>query len=102
MQVGVAQYLVLYLRDALYNAVDSLGALQRVALVAEQQVGLELDEVGLVVLDILAEVGGRMLAGERVGIFAVGQQQHLQVHALAEQHVGTAQGGMNACRVAVI
>ena len=53
-------------------------------------------------LDVLAEVAGRMLAGKRVGVLAVGQQQHLEVHALGEQHVGTSQGSMDAGSVAVV
>ena len=53
-------------------------------------------------LDVLAEIAGRMLAGEGIGVVAIGQQQHPEVHAFGQQHVGTAKGGVDACRVAVI
>ena len=88
VQVGVAQDLVLHERDAPHDRVDGLGAFQRIALVLEQQVGLKLHEVGLVLLDIFLEVGSCVLACERVGVVAVGQQQHLEVHAFRQQHVG--------------
>ena len=102
VQIGIAQDGVHYHRDTLHDTVDGLAALQRVAFVLQQQVGLELYEVALMFLQILAEVAGRMLAGKRVRVVAVGQQQHLQVHALAEQHVRAAQGSVDAGSVAVV
>ena len=62
MQIGVAQDGVVDKRDAAYYGVDCLGAFKRVALVAQQEVGLELYEVGLMLLDVLAKVGSRMFS----------------------------------------
>ena len=70
--------------------------------VLHQQLGLELDEVGLVVGDELQEVFGRVRLGERVGVFAVGQQDDLDVHAFGQNHVDAAQRRLDAGRVAVV
>ena len=102
MQIGVAQDWVHDHRDALDDAVDGSGALQRVALVLQQQVGLELNEVGLVFLDVFPEVAGGVFSGEGVGVVAIGQEQNLEVHALAEEHVGASECGMDAGSVAVV
>ena len=53
-------------------------------------------------LDILSELLCRMLAGKRVGIVAIGQHQHLDIHTLGQQHVSTTNGSMNARLVAVV
>ena len=102
MQIDVAQRLVGYRRDTGYDGVDGLRALLRVALILEQQVGLELYEVGLVLLDIFSEVLGRMFPGKAVGVVVIGQQQDAQVHPLGKQHVGASDSGVNACRVAIV
>ena len=73
-----------------------------VAALAEQQVGLKLDKVGLVSVDVVAVLLRVAAACKRVGVFAVGQQQHFHVHALFEQHVDTAQTGFDARAVAVV
>ena len=89
--------------DAPDDVRDEPGALHRVvAAVGKQQVCLEADEVRLVLVDVLLELLGRVLAGEAVGVVAVGQQQHLDVHALAQQHVNAAQAGLDARHVAVV
>ena len=64
VQIGIAQDGVHYHRNTLHDTVDGLAALQRVAFVLQQQVGLELYEIALMFLQILAEVAGRMLAGK--------------------------------------
>ena len=51
---------------------------------------------------ILPEVLCRVLACKRVGVVAVGQQQHPDVHALCKQHVSASQCGMDAGLVAVV
>ena len=63
---------------------------------------LELYEVGLVFLDVLAELVGSVFPCEGVGVVAVGQQHDLHVHAFLQQHVGTAQCRLDACGVAVV
>ena len=95
-------YLVVYHRHALHYAAYRLRALHGVGHPLEQQVGLELYEVGLVGLYILAELLRRVLAGKAVGVVAVGQQQHLHVHPLGQQHVNAPHRGMYARRVAVV
>ena len=62
VEVSVAQHLIGDKRYASYYGVDGLRPFQRVALVLEQKVCLELYEVGLMFLYVLAEVGCRMLA----------------------------------------
>ena len=102
MYIGVAQNWIYYKRDAAYDGIDCLRTLQRVAFVAQQQVGLELYEVGLMFFDILTEVGCRMFARERVGIVAIRQEQHFKVHSLREQHVGSTHSRMDASRITVV
>ena len=102
MQIGVAENGIHHHRDALHDGVDGVGTLQRVAFVAQQEVGLKLYEVGLMLLDVLTEIAGSVLAGEGVGVLTVGQQQHFQVHAFSEQHIGTAQGSMDAGLIAIV
>ena len=43
-----------------------------------------------------------MLPGKRVGVVAVGQQQHLDVHALLEQHIRTAHRRMDTSLVTIV
>ena len=64
--------------------------------------GLELYEVCLVFLDIFSEVACRMTACKTVGVIAVGQQEYLHIHLFLQKHVGTSQGSMHTCRIAVI
>ncbi len=64
--------------------------------------GLELYEVRLVVLDVLSELLCRVLLGEGVGVVAVGQQHHFDVHAVLEEHVRTSQCRLDAGGVAVV
>ena len=71
-------------------------------LIFHREMGFEGDEVSLMFLDILFQFLRRMLTGERVWVVAVGQEQHLDVHALSQQHVGTAHGGMDTSLVTVV
>ena len=64
--------------------------------------GLEDDEVGTVLLDIGLEFLGGPAAGEVVGVLAVREEEYLDIHALGEQQVRTAQGGLLASLVAII
>ena len=43
-----------------------------------------------------------MAARERIGVLRLGQQHHAHVHALLQDHVDTAQRGVNARRIAVV
>ena len=43
-----------------------------------------------------------MLPGERVRVIPVRQQQHLDIHTLCQQHVGTSHGCVDTCLVAII
>ena len=52
--------------------------------------------------DVLAEFVGVVSAGKAVGIFAIGQQHHLHVHPLLQQHVDAAKRGVDAGAVAVV
>ena len=89
-------------RHALDYAADSLRTFYRVGDATEQQVGLELDEVSLVGFDVIAKLLRRVLLGEAVRVVAVRQQQHLDIHALGQQHVDASYGGMYAGGVAVV
>ena len=53
-------------------------------------------------LDILAEFVSCVLARKRVGVITVRQEHHLHVHAFAKQHVGTAQGSLDAGIVTIV
>ena len=92
-------------RDDTYradNIVDSLSTLDGILDILQQQVGLKLDEVRLVLFDILLELLGSMLAAERVGVVAIRQQQHLHVHTLLQQHIRTTHGSMDASLVTIV
>ena len=89
--------------DALHDVAYQFGPADGVlAGVFHQQVGLEADEVRLVLADEGLELRGVVLAGIGVGVVAVGQEAHLDVHPLFEQHVDASQGGLDAGRVAVV
>ena len=53
-------------------------------------------------LDIRPEVACRVTACEAVGVFIVGQEQHLDVHAFCQQHVCSAHGSVDARLIAVV
>ena len=91
-----------YQRDTLDDRVDGRRALHGVGLVLQEQFGLKLDEVCLVVVYVLTQLVGRVLPGETVWIVAVGQQQYLEVHSLRQKHVGAFQGSMQTSRVVVV
>ena len=59
------------------------------------------DEIDLVVLQVLLELRGRVLAGKAVGVIAVGEEQELDVHTFGQEHVDASFTGMDACVVAV-
>ena len=67
-----------------------------------EQVGLELEEVHLMLLHIAPEVLGIVLACKTVGVVAVGQKQDFHVHACRQKHVRASLGGMYAGIVAVV
>ncbi len=60
------------------------------------------DEVCLILLDIVFQFLSRVFPAERVGIVAIGQEQHLDVHPLCQQHIGTTHGSMDTRLVAVV
>ena len=103
MYVCRTQYLVGNDGYAVNDALCELSPLQRVAsCIFEQEVGLEDDEVSLVLLHVLAKLGGIMFACKAVGVVAVGKEKNLDVHSFGKQHVGTSQGCMDAGFVAVV
>ena len=103
MQISGTDDLFGYDGYALNNVLDELRTLERIATrIAQKEVGLEDNEVGLVCLDILAELGGIVLTRKTVGVVAVGQKKYLDVHALGKEHVGSAECGMDAGTVAVV
>ena len=54
------------------------------------------------VFDILLELLGCMLAGKRVWIVTVREEQHFNVHTFLQQHVRSTHGGMDTSFVTVI
>lgn len=58
---------------------------------------LEADKVGFMLLNELLKFGCIMLAGKRVGVVAIGQQTHLDVHTLFEQHIDTTDRRFDTC-----
>ena len=72
MYIGIPQNLILNNRYAFNNRVDGIGSFLRVGFVFEQQVSLELDEIGLMGLDIFAELVGRVRACKLVRVLAFG------------------------------
>ena len=68
----------------------------------QQHVSLKLYKVLLVVVDILFELLHRVLACKTVGVIAVGQHQHLYVHTLGKQHVGTTHCRMDTGLITVV
>ena len=100
--VGCTGNLILDFRDALYNGIDCLAALHGVSDAPERNVGLELDEVYLMVFNIFSEVFCRMVAGKAVRVVTVGQQEHLHVHLLFQQHVGSSQCRMYTRSITVV
>ena len=67
------------------DLIDSLGAAHGVGDALQEGLGLEDDEVGTVLLDIGLEFLGGPAAGEVVGVLAVREEEHLDIHALGEQ-----------------
>ena len=53
-------------------------------------------------LDIVSELLCGMLAGKRIGIIAIGEEQHLDVHSLRQEHISTTHGGMDTRLVAIV
>ena len=100
--IGSTSNLVLDLGDALHDGIDRLASLHRVGDTLEHDVGLKLDEVGLVVGDILSELLRRMVASETVRVVTIWQEEHLHVHLLLQEHVGTSQGGMNTSGITIV
>ena len=85
-----------------HDAVDGLGTLDGVLHILQHQLGLKLDEIRLVGLNIVLKLLRGMLAGKRIGVIAIGQQQHLDIHALLQQHICSAHGSMDTSLVAII
>ena len=100
--IGRTQYLVGDHRDALHYAADGLTTLHGVANILNRQPTLEGDKVRLVLLDIAFQVIGRVLTGKRVGVVAIGQQQHFDIHALSQQHVGASHGSVDTSLITIV
>ena len=102
VDICVACNLVGDYRHAAHYTRYRLGALDRVVHSLEHHFRLKTDEIGLVFLNIFLELLSRMFAREAVGVVAIGQKQHLDVHSLRQEHVGTAHCGMDASLVTII
>ena len=76
-----------------------LGIITRVL---AQQRRLEADEVRLIFLYVADKFRRIVALCVAVGVFAVGQQHHLHVKALLEEHVDTAQRRVDTRRIAVV
>ena len=94
--------LVLDLRDALHDAVDCLASLHRIGHAVQREVGLKLYEVLLVFLYVFSEIGSGMASGKAVRVVSIRQEEHLHVHLLLQQHVGTSQRRMHSRSIAVV
>ena len=71
-----------YHRDTLHDARNQSGTLDGVFPgFFQQQVGLEADKIHLVGVDIGLVIRSVVLAGEAVGVIAVGQEADFDVHA---------------------
>ena len=53
-------------------------------------------------LNIVLELLRGMLAGKGVGVIAIGQEQHLDIHTLLQQHIGTTHSGMDTSLIAIV
>ena len=53
-------------------------------------------------MNVLLKLAGAVGAGVAVGVFAVGEQEHLDTQALGKQHVDASQRCVDACRVAIV
>src|SRR3712207_3196824 len=62
MDIGVTQYLIGNDRYGFYNGIDGFRPAKRVGFLIQQQLGLEPNKVGFVVLDILLEISRRTFA----------------------------------------
>lgn len=67
-----------------------------------EEAGFEADEVGGGVVDVFLEVGGGLFSGVGVGVFAFGEEDDFDVEAGFEEEVDAADGGFDACVVAVV
>ena len=94
--------LILDFRDALHDAVDSLTSLHGVGDPTQHQIGLKLNEVYLMILDIFSEVRRRMVAGKAIRVVAIRQEEHLYVHLLLQQHIGSSQCSVHTGIIAII
>lgn len=92
-----------YYRNALYQVADQFSPFDGVASgILQQQISFEANKVRFVFVDECLKLGSVVLAGERVGVVAVGQEAHFDVHALFEQHVDASYGGFDTGCIAVV
>ena len=101
-EIGIALQLVGNHRHAFQDTADSFRTFLRVGHAFQQQVGLKLDEVRLVLFYICLKLIGCMFLAKRVGIVTIGQHQYLDIHALGQQHVRSAHGRMDTSLVAIV
>ena len=102
-QVGITHNLVGYKADAVRHVGNERGTFHRVGLrILHQQVGLEADEVLRLRGDVVLHLRGIVLAGEAVGVVAIGQEKHAHVHPLGQQHIDTTDAGLDAGFVAIV
>ena len=70
--------------------------------VFHQKVGLEADEIFLVLMDECLEFFRIMFAGEGVRVVSVRKQAYFDVHAFFQQHIDSADRGFDTGYVTVI
>ena len=103
LDIDRPRYLVRDDRYGIYDVPDQLRLPDGIAFDGGgEQVVFELNEIGLVLRQEVQNLLPRVGAGEGVGILPVRQQHHLDDHSLLEQHVDTAEGGLDASRVPVV
>ena len=95
-------YLIRNNGDGLDDVGDGGGALDGILLgILEDDAGLEVDEVLLLVLDILFDFIKAVRPDKGVGIVLGRQRQHFDIQALLEQHVHTSNGGLDTRGITV-
>ena len=89
--------------NASYDIRNQFRAFDRISSrVFHQKVGLEADEIFLVLTDECLEFFRIMFAGEGVRVVSVRKQAYFDVHAFFQQHIDSADRGFDTGYVTVI
>ena len=68
----------------------------------EHHLRLVADDVGFMLGDVSLELFGRMFTGERIGVIAVGEEEHLDIKAMIQEHIDASEGGFDAGGIAIV